>query len=96
MNETSGAPRLIRVDGVLDASAAERLSRALLEATPDVEVAIDLSQVRAFDDFAVMVLGRALSGRGGRVTVRGLRQHHVRLLRYLGIGPESEPSAGLA
>jgi anti-anti-sigma regulatory factor len=85
MDGTTGARRVIRVDGVLDATAADRLARVLADGRPDAEVAIDLSHVRDFDDFAVMVLGRALSGRTGRVTVQGLRQHHVRLLRYLGI-----------
>ncbi|BDG04423.1 STAS domain-containing protein [Anaeromyxobacter oryzae] len=85
MNATSGARRIIRVDGVLDASAADRLARALADGTPDADVAIDLSHVRAFDDFAVMMLGRTLSARG-HVTIQGLRQHHVRLLRYLGLG----------
>jgi anti-anti-sigma regulatory factor len=85
MNGTTAARSVIRVDGVLDASAAARLARAVADASPDADVSIDLSHVRAFDDFAVMTLGRALAARTGHVTVQGLRQHHVRLLRYLGI-----------
>ncbi|BDG04424.1 STAS domain-containing protein [Anaeromyxobacter oryzae] len=87
MQETKTTPRLIRLDGVLDASAADRLAELLADPASDGDVRVDLSHVRAFDDFAVMVLGRALAACGARVTVQGLREHHVRLLRYLGITP---------
>jgi anti-anti-sigma regulatory factor len=94
MTAPTAAARILRVDGVvLDAAAADRLAKALSDATPDADVAIDLSDVRTFDDFAVMVLARALTGRTGHVSVRGLRQHHVRLLRYLGIDSDETPRA---
>ncbi len=94
MNETSDTPRVIRVDGVFDAAAADALARLLQEPASGAEIRIDLSQVRVFDDFAVMVLGRALAACGARVTVQGLREHHVRLLRYLGMTPGlGEPAA---
>ena len=85
--EADAAPsadrRVIRVDGVFDVAAAQRLARELAEAG-EAEVRIDLTRVREFHDFGVALLARALAGRP-EVTVAGLRQHHLRLLRYLGI-----------
>ncbi len=73
---------VIRVEGVLDVPAAqgivERLERA------DGEVHVDLTHVREFHDSGVVMLARAL-GQRAMTTVTGLRHHHVRLLRYLGI-----------
>ena len=76
-------PLVIRMEGVFDVRAAERLLDALAD-TGDAEIRIDLSKVREFHDFGVVVLVRALEGRA-RTSVLGLRQHHVRLLRHLGI-----------
>jgi len=73
----------IRVDGVLDVAAAQRLTSALAGAG-DREVLVDLEHVREFHDLAVVHLARSLAGRRS-VSVTGLRQHHLRLLRYLGI-----------
>jgi hypothetical protein len=41
----------------------------------------------------VTVLAQALQRRRGKATVRGLPQHHLRLLRYLGIDPSVDPGA---
>ncbi len=76
-------PRIIRVEGVFDVPAAQRLARELADAG-EAEVRIDLTRVREFHDFGIALLARELSGRA-RTSVSGLRQHHVRLLRYLGI-----------
>jgi hypothetical protein len=84
MDAQAALPRTrIRVDGVLDMAAAQRLTRALAGAN-GAEVLVDLEHVREFHDLAVVHLARALAGRR-EVAVRGLRQHHLRLLRYLGI-----------
>jgi STAS domain-containing protein len=87
-------PRVIRVDGVFDVSAAQRLARELAEAG-EREIRIDLTCVREFHDFGVALLARELSGHV-RTRVSGLRQHHIRLLRYLGIdaspGAAAEPA----
>jgi ABC-type transporter Mla MlaB component len=74
----------LSVDGRFDLPAALRLARALSEADEETLVRIDLTRVSQFDDSGVAVLGRALSGHQ-RADVRGLRQHQVRLLRYLGV-----------
>lgn len=80
----------IRIEGVFDVPAARRVCE-LLGAAPDGEsVSLDLSKVREFQDPGVAVLAEALAGPGAsRVAVRGLRQHQLRMLRYLGVSPES-------
>ena len=74
---------VIRLDGVFDVPAAQKLAHVIADAG-DRHVEIDLTRVREFHDFGVALLARALAGRP-EVTVAGLRQHHLRLLRYLGI-----------
>jgi STAS domain len=90
----AAAPKVIRMDGVFDVPAAQRLARELADAG-DAEVRIDLTRVREFHDFGVALLARELALRSG-ASVSGLRQHHIRLLRYLGIDAGSreavEPS----
>jgi anti-anti-sigma regulatory factor len=94
MHTTSSAagPLVIRVDGVFDVPAAQQVAKTVAGASR--EVAIDLSQVREFHDFGVAVLAQALTESSRRVAVRGLRQHHVRLLRYLGV--DADGSTALA
>jgi anti-anti-sigma regulatory factor len=82
--QTNGAT-VIRMEGVFDVPAAQRLARALAQTDANEQVRIDLTQVREFHDYGVTVLAQALATRGARIVVRGLRQHHLRLLRYLGI-----------
>lgn len=79
----AAAPKVIRMDGVFDVPAAQRLARELAD-SGDAEVRIDLTRVREFHDFGVALLARELARRPA-TTVSGLRQHHIRLLRYLGI-----------
>lgn len=71
------------MDGVFDVPAARRLARELADAGAG-DIRIDLSQVREFDDFGVALLVRELAGRD-RTSVSGLRQHQLRVLRYLGL-----------
>ncbi len=82
--QTHGAT-VIRMDGVFDVPAAQRLARAIAQTDEDEQVRIDLTQVREFHDYGVTVLAQALASRGTRIAVNGLRQHHLRLLRYFGI-----------
>jgi anti-anti-sigma regulatory factor len=81
----STAGVVIEMEGVFDVPRAHELARTLARASPADDVEIDLTHVREFHDFGVTVLAQALASRGARVAVRGLRQHHLRLLRYLGI-----------
>jgi STAS domain len=85
MRQAMDATRLLRVDGVFDVAAAERVARALAEEPADAPVEVDLTHVRELHDFGVAFLAQALADRPCAVRIHGLRQHHVRLLRYLGI-----------
>lgn len=86
--------QVIRRDGVFDVSAAQEVADRLAGALAGAEVRIDLTHVREFDDFGVAVLARALAACPARVAVQGLRHHHRRLLRYLGIS--DDPPAATA
>ncbi len=84
----NGAPRaarLLQLEGVFDVPAAQRVTRALADGDVDEPVHLDLTHVREFHDFGVAFLAQALAARPRHVKVRGLRQHHLRLLRYLRI-----------
>lgn len=80
---------LIRLDGTFDLAAAGEIRRALAESPEGTEAYVDLSQVRDFHDRAVAVLADALKASGRPVSVRGLRQHQYRMLRYLGVDASS-------
>lgn len=85
--ERTSAPdaQVIRQDGVFDVAAAQEVARRLAAARAGAEIRIDLTQVREFHDFGVALLAQALAACQAHVAVQGLRQHHLRLLRYLGI-----------
>ena len=76
---------LIRLDGTFDLAAAAEIQRALAESPEGTEVYVDLCQVREFHDRAVAVLAGAVKAAPHPVSVRGLRQHQYRMLRYLGV-----------
>jgi ABC-type transporter Mla MlaB component len=74
----------LSVAGPFDLPAAQRIARALADASQETLVHIDLTRVSHFDDSGVALLGRALACHRN-AEVRGLRRHQVRLLRYLGL-----------
>lgn len=78
---------LIRLDGTFDLGAAREIQRALAELPEGSEAYLDLSQVRDFHDRGVAVLADAIKASGRSISVRGLRQHQYRMLRYLGVEP---------
>ena len=84
-------PVEIRMEGVFDVAAAQSVVRAIEKAPVGRDVRVDLTHVREFHDFAVAVLAQALAKRRENVAVRGLRQHQLRLLNYLGLGQAAEP-----
>ena len=86
-------PQTIRKDGVFDVSAAQDVAYRLSGADVGADVRIDLTHVREFHDFGVAVLAKALADCPAHVSVSGLRQHHRRLLRYLGISSDSQRTA---
>jgi hypothetical protein len=78
-----GEIMVIELCGTFDVPAAQRLVLALQEAG-EREVRVDVTRVSDFHDFGVAVLGKAMATRR-HVSVRGLRTHQVRLLKYLGV-----------
>jgi ABC-type transporter Mla MlaB component len=78
---------VIRMDGVFDIDSVQVI-RSRIEALPgDAEVYVDLSRVREFHDRAVALLAEVVKPARARISVRGLRQHQYRMLRYLGVAP---------
>jgi hypothetical protein len=75
---------VIRLEGVFDVPAARQLA-ARLDDVVFGEVRIDLTRVREFHDFGVALLAQSIAGRQAPTAVLGLHEHHLRLLRYLGI-----------
>jgi anti-anti-sigma regulatory factor len=85
---------IIRRDGVFDLAAAREVAHRLAGVSSGEVIRVDLTRVRDFDDLGVALLARALAESPGRVAVQGLREHHRRLLRYLGIAAaEPEPAS---
>ncbi len=80
---------VVRLDGVFDLAAAERVLEALGRAPPGIEAYIDLTHVREFHDHGVAKLAEGLVQTPLRVSLRGLRNHQYRMLRYLGVGPSA-------
>ncbi len=76
------------MDGPFDVPAAKRLGSALERARPGEAIRIDVSRATAFEDFGLALLAQALGETpAGRVAVRGLRGHQLRILRYFGVDP---------
>lgn len=80
-----GGSLVVRLDGTFDASAAQGVLKAMQDAPEDTEIYVDLARVREFHDHAVATFAEALVRTRHLVSVRGLRQHQYRMLRYLGV-----------
>lgn len=87
MENVQGGSLVIRMDGTFDLESVAVIEKRLAGLTGGAEVYVDLSAVRDFHDRAVARLAELLAGTAARVSVRGLRQHQYRMLRYLGVGP---------
>jgi hypothetical protein len=87
---------VIQLDGVFDVPAARRLA-SVLDDAGYAEVRIDMTRVREFHDFGVALLAQTISGRRAPTAVLGLHEHHLRLLRHLGIelGATANLAAGV-
>jgi len=78
---------LLDFDGVFDLVAARRIQEALSRVRAGGVLAIDLSRVVEFEDLGVAALAGTIrqSGPAVHVVLRGLRQHQLSLLRYMGV-----------
>ena len=73
---------------MLDVPAAKRLGAVLERARPGEAIRIDVSRATGFEDFGIALLAQALGETSaGRVALRGLRGHQLRMLRYFGVDP---------
>jgi len=96
MEANSTGCSVIRLEGILDGITARRVEAALLRAEAGSRLSLDLTQVRESHDFAIAVLAQGLGRTRARVTIRGLRQHQVRMLRYFGVDAAQHAEAALS
>lgn len=75
---------VIRVSGTFDSESACELSDRLAR-EPDEDVVLDFSLVREFADLGVAALARGLADHRRGLSLRGLRQHQLRVMRYFGV-----------
>lgn len=88
---------VLALDGVFDLVAAQRIQEALSMVRAGGVLAVDLSRVVEFQDLGVAALAGTIrqSGRAVRIVLRGLRQHQLSLLRYLGVAGHPSAEASL-
>ena len=85
MHEVQPEPeRVFELGGVLDVRAATTLRDAIVELDPRDRVIVDCHEVRDLQDSALAFLVWSLFSRRRPIVLRGLGEHHLRLLRYLG------------
>jgi hypothetical protein len=84
--------RLVFEDAFDLAGAREVLAATLLREA--ASVVVDLSRTRVVHDSAVAAVAAIARRSAVPVTVRGLRAHDLRLLRYLGLEPREAFAAG--
>lgn len=77
--------RVFELKGVVDVPAAARLRDAVLSLDSHDLVVIDCHEVRDLHDCALALLVSGFSSGGRTILLRGLGEHHLRLLRYLGV-----------
>jgi anti-anti-sigma regulatory factor len=89
MQPAQPASLVIRMDGAFDIDSVQAIQSRIEGLPRDAEVYVDLSRVRDFHDRAVAMLADVLTVARARISVRGLRQHQYRMLRYLGVLPSA-------
>lgn len=89
--EATRGALLMRFGRRFAAAEAQRLAETIVAFGPVTQVTIDFSEVREFEDAAVVPLAQTIRGLGAvRVLLRGLTLHQARVLRYLGVEPGSQ------
>jgi anti-anti-sigma regulatory factor len=83
---------VLHVTGRLDADGVRALADRLDAEDGAREVVLDLGAAREVDHVALAVLAHDLRQRSTpRVVLRGLCEHHIRMLRYFGLDVRAEP-----
>jgi ABC-type transporter Mla MlaB component len=77
------------MDGAFDITSVQAIRDRIAALPVNAEVYLDLSRVREFHDSAVALLAEVIPLAKARISVRGLRQHQYRMLRYLGVTPSA-------
>ncbi len=68
---------------------ADRFQETIAALTPFASLTVEFAAVRECDDVALVRLARALAALpAGEVVLRGLSEHHRRLLAYVGLDPD--------
>jgi ABC-type transporter Mla MlaB component len=77
----------VELEGTFDRLAAERLAVSLQLVQPGGRFEVDLTRVQEFQDLALALLARTLEKQrdGVVVSIRGLHDRQIRLLRYFDI-----------
>jgi anti-anti-sigma regulatory factor len=80
------SPITLKLVGTFGPAALHRLQAAVeWSRTTHGDLVIDLSGVEALPDRTMPALSESLAKTGGRVRLMGLRDHQMRILRYLGL-----------
>lgn len=82
---------LLRLKGRFDSLSAWTLVRRL-DAAVARGIVLDFTNVEGIEDASLHVLAELLKRYGGRVGLVGLRDHHLRLLGYLGVTQDEPPA----
>lgn len=86
----------LRISGRLDAAAAHALDARLDQIDRRSLVVVDLGAVHDVDHVALAILASDLARRQQpHVALRGLCEHHVRMLRYFGFEIGAAPGGAV-
>ena len=81
---------LIEVSVPLGADETARILGILLGIDSATPVVIDVRSVSHFEDHLLVQIAEALASRKGGGSFIGLPLHHVRILKYVGLEPQSQ------
>jgi hypothetical protein len=91
--DSQAKERLLCPEGVFDVSAAMQVRDLVACEKAGSDVCLDLSRVRECHDAAIALLARSFGPTPSvRFAVRGLRQHQLQMLRYLGLDLSRAPA----
>lgn len=87
-------PLVVRVDGLLDLEHAQDVVRRLRSAPSGAEIVIEFAPSAQCGLVPLSLVAEAIASHESQVSVRGLSQHDVRILRYLGVHFPSKDDSG--
>lgn len=87
-------PLVFRVDGLLDLKQANEVARRLRSAPSGAEIVIEFAPSARCGLVPLSLVAEAIIRHERPVSVRGLAQHDIRFLRYLGVQLPSKDESG--